>query len=73
MVNFALRFFRLKLNIMMSLETAIETNETALDLEQPEAEKNQIAFDATREFLKSGIEIKDVFGNLEDRETCETV
>jgi flagellar basal body rod protein FlgB len=57
----------------MSLETDIETNKTALDLEQSEAEKNQIAFDATREFLKSGIEIKDIFGNLEDFESPATV
>jgi hypothetical protein len=30
---------------------------------------NKIAFKATQDFLRSGIDIKDVFGNLEDNET----
>jgi hypothetical protein len=50
----------------MSSEIEIETTDLALDSEISEAEKNEIVFKATQDFLNSGIEIKDVFGNLEE-------
>lgn len=57
----------------MSLENESETIEAVLESRISEAEKNRIALKATKEFLNSGIEIKDVFGNLEDCESPETV
>ena len=51
---------------ILGTRTETETIEKALDSIISEAEKNKIAFKATEKFLKSGIEIKDVFGNLED-------
>jgi hypothetical protein len=51
---------------ILGTKTETETIELALDTIISEAEKNKIAFKATQELLKSGIEIKDVFGNLED-------
>ncbi len=59
-----------KLNLAKKiLGTRTETIEKALDSIITEAEKNKIAFKATETLLKSGIEIKDVFGNLEDSPT----
>lgn len=58
-----------KLNLakkILGTRTETETIEMALDSVISEAEKNKIAIKATESFLKSGIEIKDVFGNLED-------
>ncbi len=58
-----------KLNLakkILGTRTETETIEMALDSIISEAEKNKIAYKATETFLKSGIEIKDVFGNLED-------
>lgn len=58
-----------KLNLakkILGTKSETETIEVALDSIISEAEKNKIAFEATKRFLKSGIEIKDVFGNLED-------
>jgi hypothetical protein len=51
---------------ILGTKTETETIEMALDSIISEAEKNKIALKATKDFLKSGIEIKDVFGNLED-------
>ena len=51
---------------ILGTKTETETIEMALDSIISEAEKNKIAIKATRDFLKSGIEIRDVFGNLED-------
>jgi hypothetical protein len=51
---------------ILGTRTETETIEMALDSIISEAEKNKIALKATRDFLKSGIEIKDVFGNLDD-------
>ncbi len=51
---------------ILGTRTETETIEKALDSIISEAEKNKIAFKATEKFMKSGIEIKDVFGNLED-------
>ncbi len=58
-----------KLNMakkILGTRTETETIEMALDSVISESEKNKIAIKATESFLKSGIEIKDVFGNLED-------
>ena len=58
-----------KLNMakkILGTRTETETVELALESIISEAEKNEIAFNATEKFLKSGIEIIDVFGNLED-------
>jgi hypothetical protein len=51
---------------ILGTKTETETIEMALDSVILEAEKNKIVFKATQDFLKSGIEIKDVFGNLDD-------
>jgi len=51
---------------ILGTRTETETIEKALDTIISEAEKNKIALKATEKFMKSGIEIKDVFGNLED-------
>jgi hypothetical protein len=51
---------------ILGTKTETETIERALDAIISEAEKNKIALKATDNFLKSNIEIKDVFGNLED-------
>jgi hypothetical protein len=57
----------------MSSEIEIDTTDLALDSEMSESEKNEIAFKATQDLLKSGVEIMDVFGNLEVSESSETV
>lgn len=51
---------------ILGTKTETETIEKALDSIISESEKNKIAFKATQDFLNSGIEVKDVFGNLED-------
>ena len=45
--------------------TETETIVRALDSVITEAERNRLAMDATQKFLKSGIQIRDVFGSLE--------
>ncbi len=45
--------------------TETETIVRALDSVITEAERNQLAAEATRKFLRSGIQIRDVFGSLE--------
>jgi hypothetical protein len=58
-----------KLNLakkILGTRTETETIEMALDSIISEAEKNKIAFKTTEKLLKSGIEVRDVFGNLED-------
>lgn len=58
-----------KLNMakkILGTRTETETVELALESIIAEAEKNKTAFKATEKFLKSNVEIKDVFGNLED-------
>lgn len=47
-------------------KTETETIERALDLAISEHERNQIAAEASERFLKSGIDIKDVYGRLRD-------
>lgn len=59
-----------KLNLARNLlgtRTETETIERALDEVISEAERNRQAIKATERFLKSKIEIKDVFGNLEEQ------
>jgi hypothetical protein len=46
--------------------TETETIERALDLVISEHERNRLAAEAHDRFLRSGIEIKDVYGVLED-------
>lgn len=58
-----------KLNLakkILGTRTETETIEKALDSIITEAEKNKVALKATEKLLKSGIEIKDVFGNPEN-------
>ena len=50
----------------LQARTETETIERALDLAIAEHEKNRLALQATERFLKSGIEIKDVYGTLID-------
>jgi hypothetical protein len=46
-------------------KTETETIERALDLAISEHENNRIALEANERFLKSGVEIKDVYGRLD--------
>ena len=50
----------------LQARTETEAIERALDLAIAEHEKNRLALQATERFLKSGIEIKDVYGTLID-------
>jgi hypothetical protein len=45
-------------------KTETETIERALDLAIAEHESNRLALEATDRFVKSGIDIKDVYGTL---------
>jgi Arc/MetJ family transcription regulator len=47
-------------------KTETETVERALDLVISESRTRQLTRDATRQFLTSGIQIKDVYGNLDN-------
>ena len=51
---------------LMSAPTETETVQRALDLAIQEHERNRIVEKAHREFVKSGIQIRDVFGRLEE-------
>jgi len=46
-------------------KTETETIERALDFTLTEHERNRLAFEATERFLRSGVEIKDVYGRLD--------
>ena len=48
----------------LQAKTETEAIERALDLAISEHEKNRLAYEAHERFLKSGIEIKDVYGTL---------
>jgi S-adenosylhomocysteine hydrolase len=50
---------------ILGARTETETIERALDSVISESERNEKAVKANESFLKSKIEIKDVFGNLE--------
>ena len=45
-------------------KTETEAIERALDFAIAEHEKNRLAFEATERFIKSGIEIRDVYATL---------
>lgn len=45
-------------------KTETEAIERALDFAIAEHEKNRLVLEATERFVKSGIEIKDVYGTL---------
>lgn len=47
-----------------ALRTKTETIERALDFAIAEHEKNRLTLQATERFIKSGIEIKDVYNTL---------
>ena len=47
---------------VLAAATETETVERALDLAILEHERNRIAVEANRQFLKSGIAIRDVYG-----------
>jgi hypothetical protein len=46
-------------------KTETETIELALDLVISEHRRNRLAWEANQRFVRSGVEIKDVYGNLE--------
>lgn len=45
-------------------KTETEAIERALDFAIAEHERNRLALEATERFVKSGVEIKDVYGTL---------
>jgi hypothetical protein len=47
-------------------KTETETIERALDLAIAEARSNRLALEANNRFVRSGIVIEDVYGNLDD-------
>jgi hypothetical protein len=49
---------------LLRAETETETIERALDLVLSEHQRNKLAWEANEHFLKSGIEIKDVYGKV---------
>jgi hypothetical protein len=51
---------------LLDAPTETETVERAIDLAILEHERNRMAAEANRRFLKSGIAIRDVFGALEE-------
>ena len=51
---------------VLRAKTETETIERALDFTIAEHEKNHLALEATERFLRSGIEIKDVYGTVRD-------
>jgi hypothetical protein len=50
----------------LQTKTETETIERALDLAIAEARSHRLALAANERFLRSGIEIKDVYGALDD-------
>ncbi len=51
---------------VLQTKTETETIERALDFTISEHERNRLAFEANERFLRSGAEIKDVFGKLDE-------
>jgi hypothetical protein len=51
---------------VLQAKTETEAIDRALDLAIGEHEKNRRLAEANRRFFKSGIEIRDVYGRLED-------
>jgi hypothetical protein len=50
---------------VLKARTETEAIERALDFAIAEHEKNRLAYEATERFMQSGIEIKDVYGKLD--------
>lgn len=50
---------------VLRAKTETEAIDRALDLAIAEHEKNRLVLQATERFVKSGIEIKDVYGSLD--------
>ena len=51
---------------VFKVRTETEAIERALDFAIGEDEKNRLAADGNERFIRSGIEIKDVYGKLRD-------
>jgi hypothetical protein len=51
---------------VLRAKTETETIERALDFTITEHEKNRLLLDANERFLRSGVEIRDVYGKLDD-------
>jgi len=51
---------------VLRAKTQTEAIERALDLAISEHERNRLAVEANERFLKSGVEISDVYGTLTD-------
>jgi len=51
---------------ILGAKTETETVERALDLVLSEYQRNRLTLEANLRFVRSGIEIKDIYGNLED-------
>ena len=49
----------------LRVKTKTDNVESALDLEIAEHESNRLALEVNERFLKSGVEIKDVYGKLD--------
>ena len=50
---------------ILRAKTETETIERALDLAIAEHQRNQLVLEATERFLKSGVDIEDVYGALD--------
>jgi hypothetical protein len=50
----------------LNAKTETETIERALDFTIDELRKNRVLAEANERFIRSGVEIRDVYGNLED-------
>jgi len=51
---------------VLCAKTETEAIERALDFTITEHEKNRLLLEANDRFIKSGVEIKDVYGKLDD-------
>jgi hypothetical protein len=51
---------------VLRAKTETETIERALDFTISEHEKNRLLLDASERFLRSGVEIRDIYGKLDD-------
>ena len=49
----------------LGAKTETAAIERALDLVIAESERNRLAFEANERFIKSGVEIRDVYGKLD--------
>ncbi len=61
----AVKIKRAQKALRAKTETETETIERALDLAISERESNRLTLEANERFLRSGGEIKDVFGKLD--------